>query len=190
MKSNQNLPALPVYVHHSFLHKASEDSWKLKPEAGTLVSVRAQSNQALQFSVLLESGALYTGLPINALASAPHFDVMPLLKAQAYDCICSHIEVIELELLRRMKCTYLPWEEKTPHQAYYLFTIDFTETGLARHPVQWKQFHVLENARTGEWVTYPQYRIQFQDEALAAKHRSGMPEYKYNQTAHYSEVFQ
>lgn len=185
MTSNANLPALQVYVSNSFLNAKADGC-----EAGTLISVRAQQNQALQFSVLLESGALYTGLPINALSRQAIFNPVALSKAQAYDAISSNIEVITLETLRHMKCTYLPFGEKTPLEALYLFTIDFVETGLARHPIQWKQFHVLEDASTGILVIYPQYRIQFKDGALCPNGNKPLPEYKFNDKIHLSETWE
>lgn len=184
MGSNQNLPPLQVYVHHSNLYEKGHTS-----EAGTLVSVRAQSNQALQFSVLLESGALYTGLPINALSSFPDKPQLNLSIAQAYDCISSDIHVLTLDLLRHMKCTYLPFGSKIPQAAYYLFTIDFIESGLARHPTQWKQFHILKSAYSGNWVAYPQYRIQFKDGALCPDSKTKLPNYKYHKDIYTSENF-
>lgn len=184
MSSNANLPPLQIFVANSVTGNGSGS------EAGTLISVRAQQNQALQFSVLLESGALYTGLPISALSRKPSFEPVALSKAQAYDCISSNIEVITLETLRHMKCTYLPFGEKTPLEALYLFTIDFVHDGLARHPSQWKQFHVLEDASTGALVTYPQYRIQFKDGALCPDGNKPLPDYKYNDKIHLSETWE
>lgn len=178
MSSNANLPPLQVWVHKDFLETESEH--------GTLISVRAQMNQALQFSVLLESGALYTGLPINAIGVKPFNNPYELQVAQAYDCISSNIEVIILEPLRDMKCTFLPFGHHAPQPAYYKFTIDFVETGLARHPTQWKQFHVLAD-ESGRLVTYPQYRIQFKDSALCPNSKDKLPNYKYNTELYLSE---
>lgn len=175
--SNCNLPPLQVSVHNKFL--TGNDGHT----NGTLVSVRALMNQALQFSVLLETGALYTGLPINALTSA---DIIPLSKAQAYDCIGSSIEVVTLELLRYMKCTVKAYDGSVM-PGMYMFTVDFTdENGLARHPVQWKQFHVIK-LESGQWVTYPQYRIQFTDGAFCPDYKDGLPAYKYNEQVWLSE---
>lgn len=184
MSSNANLPPLQVFVSNSATGVG------VGSEAGTLISVRAQQNQALQFSVLLESGALYTGLPISALSRTELFNPTALSKAQAYDCISSNIEVITLETLRHMKCTYLPFGEKEPIKALYLFTIDFIETGLARHPVQWKQFHILQDSISGGLVAYPQYRIQFKDGALCPDGNKSLPDYKFNDTIHLSETWE
>lgn len=183
MSSNANLPPLPVFVHQFYLGTGNA------PEAGTLISVRAQQNQALQFSVLLESGALYTGLPISAISRKKDFTPLDLSVAQAYDNISSNVEVITLETIRYAKCTYLPFGDKQAINAYYLFTIDFVETGLARDPVNWKQFHVLEEVETGRLVTYPQYRIQFKDGALCPAADNPLPNYSFNDTLHLSEIW-
>ena len=170
---NANLPPLQVKVNNAYL----DDS--LGFTDGTLVSVRAMQNQAFQFSVLLSTGALYTGLPISA------FGKLPLDIAQAYDCIGSEIQVITLDLLRYMKCTVKDFNGNI-HNGYYLFTIDFTDNnGLARHPEQWKQFHVVKTVNG--FMAYPQYRIVFQDDAFCPD-RDTLQGYKYNTTIHCAEL--
>lgn len=140
-------------------------------------------NQAFQFSVLLESGALYTGLPINAITNA---EPLPLNLAQAYDCIGSSIEVITLDLLRYMECSVKFFNGEV-RKGLYLFSIDFVdENGLARHPVQWKQFHVIK-LDDGALVAYPQYRIQFLDIALCPDSTRPLPAYQYNTSVWLSE---
>ncbi len=170
MSSNANLPPLQVKVLNKFLNGKDGHT------EGTLISVRALMNQAFQFSVLLESGALYTGLPISALTNN---EALPLNLAQAYDCIGSSIEVITFDLLRYMRCT-VKFFNNDVYKAVYLFTIDFVDNnGLARHPTQWKQFHVLR-LDTGSLVAYPQYRIRFLDEAFCVDADKPMPAYEFN----------
>lgn len=173
---NANTPPLQVKVRGDYLGID-------KPyEHGTLVSVKALSNQALQFSVLLESGALYTGIPINMLVDLDSNCDLTLSNAQMYDNIGSVVSVIVLDLLRYMTCT-VKLNSGDIVKGKYLFTIDF-EDFLARHPVQWKQFHVISTSRG--WVAYPQYRIRFTDEALCPNQESGM-NYSYNTKIHLSE---
>lgn len=179
--SNQNLPPLPVYVHNKYLFDNFEGVSR-----GTLIGVRSLMNQALQFTVLLEDGALYTGLPISAISRKENDTVLELSEAQAYDCIGSRIEVITFDVLRYMKCSLKTFNNKL-HECQYLFTIDFVdENGLARHPVQWKQFHVVENAE-GNLMCYPQYRLQFKDGALCPDSAKPLGRYKYNEITHLSE---
>jgi hypothetical protein len=181
--TNQNLPPLQIYVHNSFLFENGTGT-----SEGTLIGVRSLMNQAFQFTVLMSDGALYTGLPINALTRKKENNtILPIQEAQAYDCIGSSIEVITFDVLRYMKCK-LKTFFNILHNCYYLFTIDFIdENGLARHPVQWKQFHVLENT-DGNLMCYPQYRIQFKDGAFCFDSDKDLPRYKYNETIHLAET--
>jgi hypothetical protein len=180
MSNNANLPPIRVGVIKSFLGIAEPGF-----EKGHLVSVRSMLNQALQFSVLLDSGALYTGLPINSLCHyIKRSDVVSplyLKEAQAYDCIGNDIEILTIQSLLYMNCTVKPWSDHDIiWSGVYLFTIDFVDsTGLSRHPEQWKQFHciALDN---GNIVAYPQYRLRFQDGAFCPDIDKPMPKYGYN----------
>jgi hypothetical protein len=152
-------------------------------ENGTLVSVRALMNQALQFSVLLESGALYTGIPINMICSPEDDCLLDLAEAQMYDNIGDKIQVITFDLLRYMKCT-VKTDYDNVIEGKYLFTIDFVGGGLSRHPVQWKQFHCVSTSKG--WMVYPQYRLKFTDEALCPDFKE-ITKYKFNEKIHLSE---
>jgi hypothetical protein len=143
------------------------------------------TNQALQFSVLLESGALYTGIPIHMISTPKFMAKMELSKAQAYDCIGSNIQAITLDLLRYMTCTVKLNNDEIVF-GKYLFTIDFLDdNGLARHPEQWKQFHVVTTS--SGLICYPQYRIKFTDKALCPDFDKES-KYKYNDVVHLSEI--
>jgi hypothetical protein len=152
-------------------------------ENGTLVSVRSLMNQALQFSVLLESGALYTGIPIHMICSPEDDCALSLSEAQMYDNIGNKIQVITFDLLRYMPCT-VKTDFDSIINGQYLFTIDFVGDGLSRHPVQWKQFHCISTYRG--WMVYPQYRIKFTDDALCPNHTEQI-QYKFNEKIHLAE---
>ena len=179
--TNANLPPLQINVRNSFILENEEGV-----SEGTLVSVRALMNQALQFTVLLSDGALYTGLPINALTTKNNNTILPLSLAQAFDSIGSDIEVIVFDLLRYMNCRVKTFTNVF-YDCKYLFTIDFKDqNGLARHPVQWKQYHVLENS-DGNLMCYPQYRIQFKDKSLCVNSDTDFKNYRYNETVYLAE---
>ena len=174
---NANLPPIPVYVWDYFLYNL--DSSFTGKTKGHLVSVRGRSNQALQFSVLLDNGALFTGLPANAITFTPGLtnNIRPLPDCQMWDCVSDDIEVFTIETLRYMDCEVnagqLGWTS-----GMYLFTIDFVGEGLSRNPVDWKQFHVIQS-NTGYLLLYPQYKIRFSDKSLVTG--DNIPEYKANE---------
>ena len=174
---NCNLEPLQVKVLGSYLgiDKGYEN--------GTLVSVRALMNQALQFSVLLESGALYTGIPVNKLCSPDADCCLALGEAQMYDNIGNEIQAVTFNLLRYMTCT-VKTDKGNIVNGKYLFTIDFIGDGLARHPTQWKQFHCISTSIG--WMIYPQYRIKFTDEAICPNYKDPS-HYKFNEVLHLAE---
>lgn len=79
-------------------------------ERDYLVSVKAQNNDVLKFTVHLESGALYSSLPIEALyyddGRDKELDITKHLTTdilQPYSCIDGDVQFIEYEYLRGYK---------------------------------------------------------------------------------------
>ncbi len=178
MSSNYNLPPIRVFVLDCFLF--DYDTSKQGKTEGHLVSVRARQNQALQFSVLLNNGALFTGLPAHAITFTEDTSLpkIELNQAEMWDCISDSIEVFTIESLRYAECLVITNKMNINKQGKYLFTIDFIGEGYSRHPTHWKQLHAIET-NDGYFMLYPQYRIRFMDEALFEQKES-LPEYKAN----------
>ncbi len=174
--NNKNLPPIRVYVWDYFLFDG--DSNQYKKTTGHLISVRARQNQALQFSVLLDNGALFTGLPAHAITFRDDLfnQKLNLQDAQMWDCVSDQIDVFCMESLRYAQLVVKPSmiESKS---GMYLFTIDFVGEGFSRHPTHWKQLHAIQTT-DGYFMLYPQYRIQFIDEALLENEK--LPKYKAN----------
>ena len=174
---NKNLPPIQLYVRNQFLFNQEEGFEKFT--YCTLISVRALQNQALQFTVLLDNGALFTGLPAHAFCFSKEAKLRPLIQCQLWDCISKEIDVITLDSLRYMSCTVKLGE--TIVKAQYHFSVDFVgNNDLSRNPIHWKMLHSLET-EDGSFVLQPQYRIQFQDVALCNNAKNGLPKYKFNE---------
>lgn len=173
---NANLPPIPVYVWDYFLFDC--DNSKEGKTSGHLVSVRARQNQALQFTVLLDTGALFTGLPAHAITFREDTvnGKLELPDAQMWDCVSDDIDVFCMESLRYAECVVRP-NKINAKSGIYLFTIDFVGEGYSRHPTHWKQLHVVQT-NDGYLMLYPQYRIQFLDAALFEA--TELPRYKAN----------
>lgn len=163
---NQNLPPIQVFVWNKFLHD-NDSNYEGKTECH-LMAVRARQNQALQFSVLLETGALFTGLPVNAITFRPDCvnPILTLQDSQMWDCISDDIEVFCIESLRYAECKVLG--DQLAVSGIYLFTVDFVGEGYSRHPTHWKQLHAVQTL-SGDLLLYPQYRIIFLDKALCSE---------------------
>lgn len=175
---NQNLPPVEVFIWNRFLHD-NDSNYEGKTQ-GHLVSVRARQNQALQFSVLLETGALFTGLPAHAITFRKDClnKILNLSEAQMWDCVSDDIEVFTIESLRYAECEVIG--NQIAASGKYLFTIDFVGEGYSRHPTHWKQLHAVQTL-SGDLLLYPQYRIIFLDKALCSSN-SDVPKYKANTT--------
>ena len=102
--NNQNLPPIRVYVWDYFLFNCNSN--KEGKTGGHLVSVRSRQNQALQFSVILDNGALFTGLPAHAITFREDLinRKLQLQDAQMWDCISDDIDVFCMESLRYAEC--------------------------------------------------------------------------------------
>lgn len=175
---NKSCPPLEIYVHDKFLfnQKSKINSFT----KGTLISVRALQNQALQFSVLLETGALFTGLPAQSIVFNSVKQLLSLDECQMWNCISSDIDIFTSEMLQYMKCRVFI-DNTRQHTGIYLFSIDFVgKNDLSRHPVHWKQFHAIKT-NSGHFIVYPQYRIRFLDDALCLKSEEPLPKYKANE---------
>jgi hypothetical protein len=175
--NNCNLPPIRVHVWSRFLF--NDDCNFSGKTAGHLVSVRARQNQALQFSVLLDNGALFTGLPAHAITFREDECnwLINLQDAQMWDCVSDSIEVFVMETLRYAECEVKP--DMIPAKSgKYLFTIDFVGEGFSRHPTHWKQLHAIQT-NDGYLMLYPQYRIRFLDKALFEQDE--LPKYRANE---------
>lgn len=176
----KDCPPIQVKVLQSYLYQNYAEGY----ENGTLIALRVQQNQAFQFTVLLESGALFTGIPIDCICGAHRDALLPLEIAQAYDSIGEDIEIIEHQILRLMNCSVKLNNNKFLY-GQYLFTVEFRTSGLARHPEQWKQFHIISTEKG--FVVYPQYRIIFKDDALCPLNKQPLPKYRENKVVHVAE---
>jgi len=139
---NANLPPIEVYIWDRFLY--DNDSNYDGKTSGHIMAVRARQNQALQFTVLLENGALFTGLPANAITFKSDYlnPILNLQDSQMWDCISDDVEVFCIESLRYAECKVQG--NQIVASGKYLFTIDFVGEGYSRHPTHWKQLHAVQ----------------------------------------------
>jgi len=173
--TNVNLPPIEVCVDNSFILEDIKEgvTW------GHLIGARSLQNQAIQFSVLLRTGVLYTGLPLHALGSKEDRPRRKLSEVLMWDNISSSIQVITFDTIRYTPCSVLTTEKKLI-EGEYLFTIDYVgKNDLSRSAEHWKQTHLIK-ANDGDLLLYPQYRIRFFDPALCWNSDQEMLNYKYN----------
>lgn len=167
MSWNVNVPPLKVWVRNEFLYNQSSGHGDYTQ--GWVHAVRSIKGNALQFYVLLESGALFTGLPIHAFTTDKTAPKWELSKHQLWDNLSSDINCFCMEFIKGMNVDVF-LKDKTIESGWYLFSLDYAHVsenskGLANTPDEWKSAHVIE-LKNGNIVAYPPNRIAFKDASL------------------------
>lgn len=132
-----------------------------------LLAVKAVANRALDFTVYTEHGAIYSGLPIEAIFKhKPEKGYKHLTTdlLQPYTCLEGPVNVIKYSLLDNATC--LVPSLKTVGN--YLFTIDYHGNGLANDPEQHKTHNIIY-LDSGQFAAMPNNYIQFMDNWFAGK---------------------
>lgn len=145
MNFTANLPAIRVLVKNDFLMKGNNGY-----QYGYLVAVTSIPSRPLLFTVHLDSGALYSRLPINALlcprfdeADDPTYPTSPysLESLQPYSALEGSIQVITYDFLKDSDA--IANIDGLDVAGRYLFTIDVMGPGLSEDPEQFKTFNVI-----------------------------------------------
>ncbi len=172
----QNLPAINVKVCKTFLTDGQEQGL----EDAYLVAVKSIPGRPLLFTVYLDTGASWSGLPITALYcdrfNPIHYDKEPytIQECQPFSCLEGDINVITYDLLKNAEAKIKIKGEAV--KANYLFTIDYLGEGLAEDPAQHKTHNIFV-LDTGQLVAYPNNMILWQDGYFAYKPHD-YPKYK------------
>lgn len=160
-----NLPPIKIRIKRSYLTQDSSDLYILTE--AYLMAVSALSGQPLLFTAYTEDGAVYTGLPVEALY-CDRFEVNEEIdicaykneELQPFTCLEGPPVYIAYDLLKNAKLIAKIDQDKVP--ARYLFTITYTGEGLAEDPEQSKTHNlvVLEN---GQLAALPNNMCLFVD---------------------------
>lgn len=156
----QNLPSINVKVCKSYLTNGQESGL----EDAYLLAVKSIPGRPLLFTVYLDTGASWSGLPITAIYcdrfNPINYDAPPLSieEAQPFSCLEGDINVLTYNLLKNAKA-YLGPDKLVGN---YLFTIDYLGEGLAEEPSQHKTHNIFV-LDTGHLVAYPNNMILWTD---------------------------
>lgn len=166
--ANANIPMVDCYVRNEFLY--NQEKGQGEHTKAWIFGVRSMKGAALQFYALLETGAMFTGLPLNAFCTDKEAPRWSLGIHQLWDNLSPVISITEFSLLRNMDCTVF-LKNKTKEQGIYLFSIDYCDENpevyhsLASTPNEWKSAHIIE-LYNGNLVAYPPNRILFKDASI------------------------
>ena len=114
--------------------------------------------------IMLESGAVYRGLPPHAIAFTddPEPD-WPITKAQLWDCYGYNWSSVEYTYLRGLRCRCRIGKEE--FRGSYLFTVIPIGDGFSEAPEQSKEFMFVE-LDNGRLTIQPTNRILFEDRSF------------------------
>lgn len=156
-----NVPTIKVKVDSTYLTKGkSNDLWN-----GYLVAVQCLPSRPLLFTVHLENGALFSGLPVAALFRS---DVKkknkvwgtPLL--QPWSCLETlDISVLEYNHLKNYQVFVNSGDIKKFGQ--YMFTINYGGKGLSEDPEQHKSHNIVSLDHSGQFCAMPNNFLSFMD---------------------------
>lgn len=143
----KNLPAFKVKVLDSYL---TNDAYQ--PDVtteGYLVAVKSEPNEALKFTVFLETGAIWSGLTINTFR-CDRFEtkqnqgkIYDLEHLQPYSCLSQDINVIQYSFMKNYSGEFKIGNDLV--RGSYMFTVDTSGPGtLADDAEQYKTFNVVQ----------------------------------------------
>lgn len=126
---------------------------------GYLFAVTSLANRPLLFTVHLQSGAVISRLPLDALCTKP-CEKWPLHDLELWSALSNTITVLQHEYLKRYSMQVRV--NDMSYGATYLFTIDSCGEGFAESPDQHKTFNIAQ-LDTGHLVAQPNNRCLFLD---------------------------
>ena len=171
----QNLPAINVKVCRSYLTDNKESGY----EDAYLLAVKSIPGRPLLFTVYLDTGAAWSGLPITAIQCDRFNPIdkntfLKIEQAQPFSCLEGDINVITYDLLKNARATLKA--HPTNFTGNYLFTIDYLGEGLSEDPSQHKTHNIFV-VDTGHLVAYPNNMILWEDKFFAYKNDE-FPKYR------------
>jgi hypothetical protein len=158
---NADIPPLKVWIENKNLNG------KEGFEHGYAFAIQSYKGRALQFHVLMESGAHFRHIPLHWLNHTPSPEnLQPLPQLQLWDCFSYKPIVTVFDMLRDYQCNAI-LKDKTVLNAQYWFSIDWlpdsdTQSGFLLQPDQNKLAHVLLLAN-GQVAALPTNRVAFKD---------------------------
>jgi hypothetical protein len=148
-----NVNSVKVLINERYLTQRKKGGF----QQAYLLAVDCRPNDIIRFTVLLETGAIWSGLPIEAIWCDKFNEINKKLEKrtdtlQPFTCLESPVTVVEYGLLKNAELgTKLGI-------AYYLFTINYSGVGLAEDPEQYKTHNVVV-LQSGQLAALPNNHV-------------------------------
>ncbi len=160
-----NTPTISVKVPNRYLTQDSTDDTLT---SGYLTAVKSVDGNCLMFTVILECGAMYSNLPIEAIYCDRYGEINPessfnTQQLQPYSCLDGNINIVEYSVARHSEM--LVKIAGLDVAARYLFTIDYNGTDLADDPEQ-RKTHNIVCLISGQLAALPNNKCLFTNKSL------------------------
>lgn len=160
---NADIPPLKVTLKTNNLTGEKSEA---ETETGYAFAIQSYKGRALQFHVLMESGAHFRHVPLHWLQHDTVHKPLPLNLLQLWDCFSYKPVVTVFDFIRDYECQAI-LKDKSTHHASYWFTVDWlpdsdSRAGVLLEPEQNKCCHVVLLAN-GQVAALPTNRLVFKD---------------------------
>ena len=127
-----------------------------------LLALDCRMSSFIRFTVYLESGAVWSGLPIEALYcdrfnSVQMDDKLTTDVLQPFSCLEGPTSIVEYEILKNASVM-----SRGLGSGNYLFTINYQGNGLAEDPEQYKTHNIIV-LESGRLAALPNNYLRFKD---------------------------
>jgi hypothetical protein len=146
-------PNIKIHVNDNYLTNNKESGYT----EAYLMAVDCRPNDIIRFTVLLESGAVWSGLPIEAIYCDKFGELngtaLENEQLQPYSCLEGQVSVISYGLIKNVELS------TKLGKAYYLFTINYQGEGLSEDPEQYKTHNIVV-LESGQLAAFPNNYIK------------------------------
>jgi hypothetical protein len=152
-----NTPAIKVFVHNQYLIPKG-----IGFTEGYLVAADCRPNSFIRWTVYLETGALWSGLPCEAIFYEKGKKLFENHILQPFSCLEGPVSICEFNLLKQAEGEVIALNKIL---FKYLFTINYEGNGLADDPEQYKTHNIVALS-TGQIAAMPNNLLSFKDNWL------------------------
>lgn len=180
------MPELNVSIPHFYAKVRQEYLYNLEINHGKLIDcvvfgATSVSGRALGFNVILESGAQFARLPINALCHK-ECAKLTLGTLELWDCFGVNVVCAVFDYLQGMRVDAIIDTAKgfRFNPGGYVMTFDWWGNGFSDEPSQHKTAHLIK-LDNGNFALQPNNRIRWHDAAFTKPFTlKERPDYKVN----------
>lgn len=133
-------------------------------------------------TVMLESGAVYRNIPINALTFDVDSEYWNLWQAQTWNCYSDEFTLLEYKYLSGLRCKTKCMERD--YLGEYLFSVHPIGDGFSHYPEQAKEFCFIK-LDNGRITVQPTNRVVFRESSFTDNLHMEFP----NDLKHQSVVY-